>query len=34
MLGVLGFHPGSVPRTVQAPSAVSAAPLPGPTHSP
>jgi Na+/H+ antiporter NhaD/arsenite permease-like protein len=34
MLGVLGFHPGSVPRTVQAPSAMTTAPLPGPTHSP
>jgi hypothetical protein len=34
MLGMLGFHPGTVPRTVQAPSAVSGAPLPSPTHSP
>jgi Na+/H+ antiporter NhaD/arsenite permease-like protein len=34
MLGVLGFHPGSVPRTVQAPAAVSAEAIPNLTPTP
>jgi Na+/H+ antiporter NhaD/arsenite permease-like protein len=34
MLGALGFHPGTTPRTVQAPATGSAATAPGVTHSP